>query len=76
MMNARAEKVRLGAAAFIIERAYGKAVAQLETSEHTLEAFPTWYLVELREQLKRRLAEQALANGDVQKPGITDQRTL
>jgi hypothetical protein len=41
-------------AAFIIERAYGKAVARLETSEHPLEAFPSWYLLELREQLKHR----------------------
>jgi hypothetical protein len=76
MMTARAEKVRLGAAAFIIERAYGKAVARLETSENPFEAFPSWYLLELRERLKRRLAERALGNGDVQKLGITDQRTL
>jgi hypothetical protein len=45
MMNARAEKVRLCAVAFIIERAYGKAVARLETSEHPLEHFhPGTYL--------------------------------
>lgn len=76
MMTARAEKVRLGAAAFIIERGYGKAVTRLETSENPFEAFPSWYLLELRERLKRRIAERALGNGDVQKPGITDQRTL
>ena len=76
MLTARAEKVRLGAAVFIIERAYGKPVARLETPENPFEAFPAWYLLELREQLKRRIAERALGNGDVQKPAITDQRTF
>jgi hypothetical protein len=55
----------------------GKAVARLETSANPFEAFPAWYLLELRERLKRRIAERALGKGDdVQTLGITDQRTL
>jgi hypothetical protein len=33
MMNGRAEKVRFAAAAFIIERAYGKAVERVEHAD-------------------------------------------
>ena len=39
MMTARAEKVRLGAAVFIIERAYGKAVTRLGTPQNPFKAF-------------------------------------
>jgi hypothetical protein len=41
MMNARAEKVRLGAAIFIIERGFGKAVARSESTSSPLESAAT-----------------------------------
>jgi len=60
MMKARVEKVRLGAAIFIVERAYGKAIARTEAERSPLEEAATDYLVAALKEAKVLKAQQQL----------------
>jgi len=66
MHHARTEKVRLAAAAFIIERSYGKALVRSEQPGSFLEQERTEILLAMCDELKRQMAEKAVqASGAV-----------
>lgn len=52
MIHGKNEKVRLGAAIFIIERAYGKAVERVERPQSPLESATTDFIVTMVDRLR------------------------
>lgn len=65
MHEAEAEKVRLAAAAFIIERGYGKAIVRSEQPASFLEQETVEVLLAMRDEIKRRMAKELQAPGAV-----------
>lgn len=56
MVSAAMEKVRLGAAVFILERAYGKALQRTETTQTPLESAATNMLIGMLTHLQEKQA--------------------
>lgn len=64
MYEADKDSVRLSAATFIIERGFGKAVDRIDP-QHPLEDCEVEVLIAMRDELRRRIAEERLVTGSL-----------